>query len=166
MLGRGELARRGGVPRHRAYPSVGLSLAALYLAALGTASLLVPLDLAKQAESPAALALLALLPLGLAALHPRVLTLARDLLVRFTGRGADIAIGLDVVGDGRRDQGAAAVLIASSGASLPLLSATAGMTVGGVCYAKIWIFPFTSCRFGLCPSTCRHSIFRSWFATL
>ena len=92
VLGRGELARRGGVPRHRAYPSVGLSLAALYLAALGTASLLVPLDLAKQAESPAALALLALLPLGLAALHPRVLTLARDLLVRFTGRGADIAI--------------------------------------------------------------------------
>jgi uncharacterized membrane protein YbhN (UPF0104 family) len=92
VLGRGELARRGGVPRHRAYPSVGLSLAALYLAALGTAALLVPLDLAKQAESPAALALLALLPLGLAALHPRVLTVGRDLLVRFTGRGADISI--------------------------------------------------------------------------
>jgi hypothetical protein len=92
VLGRGELARRGGVPRHRAYPSVGLSLAALYLAALGTASLLVPLDLAKQAESPAALALLTLLPLGLAALHPGVLTRARDLLVRFTGRGADITI--------------------------------------------------------------------------
>jgi glycosyltransferase 2 family protein len=83
---------RGGVPRHRAYPSVGLSLAALYLAALGTAALLVPLDLAKQAQSPAALALLALLPLGLAALHPRVLTVGRDLLVRFTGRGADISI--------------------------------------------------------------------------
>ena len=54
ILGRGELARRGGIARHRAYPSVGLSLAALYLAALGTACLLVPLDLAKQAESPAA----------------------------------------------------------------------------------------------------------------
>ena len=92
VLGRGELARRGGVPRHRAYPSVGLSLAALYLAALGTAALLVPLDLAKQAESPAALALLALLPLGLAVLHPRILTVGRDLLVRFTGRGADISI--------------------------------------------------------------------------
>jgi uncharacterized membrane protein YbhN (UPF0104 family) len=92
VLGRGELARRGGVPRHRAYPSVGLSLAALYLAALGTAALLVPLDLAKQAESPAALALLALLPLGLAALHPRVLAVARHLLVRLTGRGADITV--------------------------------------------------------------------------
>jgi uncharacterized membrane protein YbhN (UPF0104 family) len=92
VLGRGELAHRGGVPRHRAYPSVGLSLAALYLAALALAAALVPLDLAKQAESPGALALLALLPVGLVALHPRVLTAARDLLVRSTGRGADITV--------------------------------------------------------------------------
>jgi uncharacterized membrane protein YbhN (UPF0104 family) len=92
VLGRGELARRGGVPRHRAYPSVALSLAALYLAALALATALVPPDLAKQSESPAALALLALLPVGLLSLHPRVLTAARDLLVRFTGRGADIVV--------------------------------------------------------------------------
>ena len=92
VLGRGELARRGGVPRSRAYPSVGLSLAALYLAALALAAALVPLDLAKQAESPGALALLALLPVGLLALHPRVLTAGRDLLVRHTGRGADITV--------------------------------------------------------------------------
>jgi glycosyltransferase 2 family protein len=92
VLGRGELARRGGVPRGRAYPSVALSLVALYLAALGVATVLVPLDLAKQAESPAALALLLLLPLGLGALHPAVLTRARSLLVRFTGRGADVVV--------------------------------------------------------------------------
>ncbi|MBN2623436.1 MAG: flippase-like domain-containing protein [Acidimicrobiales bacterium] len=92
VLGRGELARRGGVPRDRAYPSVGLSLVALYLAALGVASVLVPLDLANQSESPAALALLALLPVGLAAMHPRVLTWARDRMVRYTGRGADIVV--------------------------------------------------------------------------
>ncbi len=92
VLGRGELARRGGLPRHRAYPSVGLSLAALYLAALVLATVLVPLDLAKQAESPAALALLLLLPAGILALHPKVLGWARSLLVRFTGRGAEIAI--------------------------------------------------------------------------
>jgi glycosyltransferase 2 family protein len=92
VLGRGELARRGGVPRGRAYPSVGLSLVALYLAALLLASALVPLDLAKQSESPGALALLALLPVGLAALHPRVLTWARDHLVRLTARGADIVV--------------------------------------------------------------------------
>lgn len=92
VLGRGELARRGGVPRDRAYPSVGLSLVALYLAALGVASVLVPLDLANQSESPAALALLALLPVGLAVMHPRVLTWARDRMVRYTGRGADIVV--------------------------------------------------------------------------
>jgi uncharacterized membrane protein YbhN (UPF0104 family) len=92
VLGRGELARRGGVPRARAYPSVGLSLAALYLAALGVAAVLVPLDLAEQSESPAALALLGLLPLGLAALHPRVLTWARHRAVRLTGRGGDVVI--------------------------------------------------------------------------
>jgi glycosyltransferase 2 family protein len=92
VLGRGELARRGGVPRARAYPSVGLSLAALYLSALGVAAVLVPLDLAEQSESPAALALLGLLPLGLAALHPRVLTWARQRAVRLTGRGGDVVI--------------------------------------------------------------------------
>lgn len=92
VLGRGELARRGGVPRRRAYPSVGLSLAALYLAGLAVAAALVPLDLAEQSESPGALALLVLLPVGLAALHPRVLRLTRRLLVRVTGRGADVAV--------------------------------------------------------------------------
>jgi glycosyltransferase 2 family protein len=92
VLGRGELARRGGVPRSRAYPSVGLSLVALYLAALALASVLVPLDLAKQSESPAALAMLVLLPLGLAALHPASLSRVRDVVVRLTGRGADVEI--------------------------------------------------------------------------
>jgi uncharacterized membrane protein YbhN (UPF0104 family) len=92
VLGRGELARRGGVPRDRAYPSVGLSLVSLYLSALAVATVLVPLDLAKQSESPAALALLALLPVGLGALHPAVLARARALVVRFTGRGADVVV--------------------------------------------------------------------------
>ena len=92
VLGRGELARRGGVSRRRAYPSVGLSLAGLYLAGLVVATALVPLDLAEQSASPGALALLALLPVGLAALHPSVLRLARRLLVRLTGRGADVVV--------------------------------------------------------------------------
>jgi glycosyltransferase 2 family protein len=92
VLGRGELARRGGVPRSTAYPSVGLSLAALYLAALALAAALVPLDLAGQASSPGPLLLLLLLPAGLLVLHPRVLRWGRDLLVRFTGKGRDIYI--------------------------------------------------------------------------
>jgi glycosyltransferase 2 family protein len=92
ILGRGELARRGGVPAGRAYPSVALSLATLYLAGLSVAAVLVPLDLAQQAESPAALALLVLLPLGLAALHPAVLGRARRVVVRLTGRGGDVPL--------------------------------------------------------------------------
>ena len=53
----------------RAYPSVAPSLAALYLAALALAAVLVPLDLAKQAESPAPSPCWPC-PSGLAALHP------------------------------------------------------------------------------------------------
>jgi uncharacterized membrane protein YbhN (UPF0104 family) len=92
VVGRGELARRGGVPASRAYPSVALSLATLYLAGLAVAAVLVPLDLAHQAESPAALGLLALLPLGLVALHPAVLGRARKIVVRLTGRGGDVPL--------------------------------------------------------------------------
>jgi hypothetical protein len=92
VVGRGELASRGGMPRTRAYPSVGLSLATLYLGALLVAAVLVPLDLAQQSESPAALSLLALLPLGLATLHPRVLGWLRDRVARVTGRAAEVAI--------------------------------------------------------------------------
>lgn len=92
VLGRGELARRGGIPRTRAYPSVGLSLVALYLAALMVAVVLVPLDLAQQTDSPSILAMLLLLPAGLAALHHRVLGWVRDLAVRHTGHGADVTI--------------------------------------------------------------------------
>jgi glycosyltransferase 2 family protein len=92
VVGRGELARRDGVPASRAYPSVGLSLVALYLAGLGVAALLVPLDLAGQSESPAALALLLLLPAGLAALHPKVLGRVRDQVVRITGKGGDVPL--------------------------------------------------------------------------
>jgi hypothetical protein len=80
------------MPRTRAYPSVGLSLATLYLGALLVAAVLVPLELAQQSESPAALSLLALLPLGLATLHPRVLGWLRDRVARVTGRAAEVAI--------------------------------------------------------------------------
>jgi glycosyltransferase 2 family protein len=92
IVGRGELARRGGVPASRAYPSVALSLATFYLAGLAVAAVLVPLDLAQQAESPVALALLLLLPLGLAALHPAILGRARRVVVRLSGRGGDVPL--------------------------------------------------------------------------
>lgn len=92
VLGRGEFARRGGIAADKAYPSVALSLATHYMAGLALATVLLPLDVANQAESPAALALLVLLPVGLVALHPKVLEPARNQVVRFTGKGGDIAI--------------------------------------------------------------------------
>src|SRR5690606_4799199 len=42
VVGRGELARRGGVPRTRAYASVALSLGMLYLAAMFVAAAFLP----------------------------------------------------------------------------------------------------------------------------
>jgi hypothetical protein len=92
VVGRGELARRGGVATGRAYPSVGLSLIALYLAGLALTAVLVPLAVLTGAPASLALALLALLPLGFAVLHPRVLARLRALVVRVTGRGQAIVL--------------------------------------------------------------------------
>lgn len=92
VVGRGELARRGGIAGSRAYPSVGLSLAALYLGGLAVTAVLVPLAALSGVHPSLALALLALLPLGLLAFHPQVLARARAVVVRFTGRGQTIVL--------------------------------------------------------------------------
>ncbi len=91
-VGRGELARRHGVARNRSYPSVGLSLVGLYLAAALSAAVLVPFDLAHQADAGPALLLLLLVPVGLAALHPRVLERVLLLGERVTGKAFNIVI--------------------------------------------------------------------------
>jgi len=85
VLGRGELARRGGVPGPRAYASVALSLVTLYLAAMMTAVGLLPFALGDDGPGAVTLVLL-LLPLGLAALHPAVLTPVLGLARRATRR--------------------------------------------------------------------------------
>ena len=74
VLGRGELARRGGIPRSRAFTSVALSLGMLYLAAMFTAAAFLPFALAGDGGgfSPWMLVLLAL-PVGLVMLHHDVL---------------------------------------------------------------------------------------------
>jgi uncharacterized membrane protein YbhN (UPF0104 family) len=72
VVGRGELARRGGLQRSAAYASVVLSLAALYLSAMLVTAVLVPLRFL-DAGDPAALWVLVLLPVGLLLLHHRVL---------------------------------------------------------------------------------------------
>ncbi len=85
VLGRGELARRGGVAGPRAYASVALSLVTLYLAAMLVAVGLLPFALGGDGPGATALLLL-LLPLGLGALHPRVLGPVLDLVRRVTKR--------------------------------------------------------------------------------
>ena len=85
VLGRGELARRGGVAGPRAYASVALSLVTLYLAAMLVAVGLLPFALGDDGPGATALLLL-LLPLGLGALHPKVLAPVLDLVRRVTKR--------------------------------------------------------------------------------
>ena len=84
IVGRGELARRGGVPRGAAYSGVALSLGLLYLAAAMVACALLPFAL-DELGGPLA-AVLVLPPLGLLCLHPvvsgRVVALAGRLLKR------------------------------------------------------------------------------------
>ncbi len=91
LVGRGEMARRGGVPRARAYASVALSLVTLYLAAMLVAIGLLPFALAGD-ELGAVVFVLALLPLGLALLHPRVLEPMLALLRRVTRLDLALAV--------------------------------------------------------------------------
>ncbi|MCU1455346.1 MAG: hypothetical protein JWN46_3492 [Acidimicrobiales bacterium] len=85
VLGRGELARRGGVPRSRAYASVGLSLVVLYLAAAFVAAGLLPFALSGGGFSPWMLFLIAL-PAGLVLLHHEVLGRLLGVARRITKR--------------------------------------------------------------------------------
>lgn len=73
VVGRAELARRGGIPRAASYASVALSLGALYLAGMLVAAALLPLRFL-HGGATAWLWVLVLLPIGVALLHHRVLT--------------------------------------------------------------------------------------------
>jgi uncharacterized membrane protein YbhN (UPF0104 family) len=73
VLGRGELARRGGVPRTRSYASVAMSLGILYLSAMFVAAAFLPFAVSSGGGfSPWMLCLLAL-PVGVVILHHDVL---------------------------------------------------------------------------------------------
>ncbi len=91
VVGRGELARRGGVPRGRAYASVALSLGMLYLAALFVAAAFLPFAVSGGGYSPWMLFLLAL-PVGVAALHHGVLERLVALVSRLTRREIGVEI--------------------------------------------------------------------------
>jgi uncharacterized membrane protein YbhN (UPF0104 family) len=85
ILGRGELAARWGLRRTSAYSSVLLSLLALYLAAMLVVTAGLPALLSGD-DGSGPVAVLLLLPLGLAALHPRVIGVATGLVGRLTSR--------------------------------------------------------------------------------
>jgi uncharacterized membrane protein YbhN (UPF0104 family) len=89
VIGRGELAVRAGVRRATAYASVGLSLVVLYIAGAGVALL----ALASSADRPwLRWAPPAVLLVGVAALHPRVLRVALRLVERLLRRPIALAV--------------------------------------------------------------------------
>jgi len=85
VLGRSELLARFGTPRRVAYPSVGLSMAVTYLAAVLLAAVSAPFAL--NAVSGAHAWYLAVLPVGLLVLHPAVLGKITALGERLFSRG-------------------------------------------------------------------------------
>lgn len=91
ILGRGELARRYGVRRGAAYGSVALSLVALYLAAMLVVVAALPALLSGD-DGTGPVAVVLLLPVGLAALHPRVLAAALRVVERLTRRPVDLEL--------------------------------------------------------------------------
>lgn len=91
VVGRGELARRGGVPRGRAYASVALSLGMLYLAALFVATAFAPFAISGGGFSPWMLCLL-VLPVGVVALHHSVMDRMVGLVGRVTRRSITIEV--------------------------------------------------------------------------
>jgi uncharacterized membrane protein YbhN (UPF0104 family) len=90
VVGRAELARRGGHPRSGAYASVALSLGALYLSGMLLVALLLPLRL--MSNSNGSLWVLLLLPVGLALLHHRPLTWMVELAEKAMKRELDVRV--------------------------------------------------------------------------
>ena len=142
ILGRGELARRAGVPRPAAYGSVFLSLAALYLAA--SLVVVVGLPAVVGDEGAGVLAPLLVLPLGIAALHPKVVGLAIGVLARIARRPIDVTIP---------GWGASVLLVAryvpawlaiggSTWAVARSLDASAGLVDVGTAAVLSWIIGF------------------------
>jgi hypothetical protein len=91
VLGRGELARRGGVPRTRAYASVGLSLVLLYLAALFVSAGFLPFAVAGTGFNVWMLFLLAL-PVGVVMLHHGILERLLAFVSKVTKRDLDLEV--------------------------------------------------------------------------
>jgi glycosyltransferase 2 family protein len=92
VVGRAELATRAGVRRTVAYTSVVMSLAALYLSAMAVVAVALPFQLSAKHDNAAPFLFVLLLPLGLLALHPRVLRALFGLIEKVTHREVHIDI--------------------------------------------------------------------------
>ncbi|HVM54067.1 MAG TPA: lysylphosphatidylglycerol synthase domain-containing protein [Acidimicrobiales bacterium] len=90
IVGRSELARRGGVDRAAAYGSVVLTLGATYLAAILVVIGFLPV--AGRNGVGDAWWLLLLLPAGVGVLHPAVLARGRRAVERIARRPVDVVI--------------------------------------------------------------------------
>ncbi len=91
VVGRAEMARRGGIPGAAAYGSTLLSLGLTYLAAV----LMVLLALLSGSDGSSEVTwqpVLVLLPVGLIVLHPRILGTALGWLRRLTRRDLDVPV--------------------------------------------------------------------------
>lgn len=89
VLSRAEIAVRHGAPRAAAYPSVGLSMAVTFLSALLFAGAASPW--ATTGDGAGRWALLAL-PVGLVAIHPRVLRVGIAMSERVFAGGGDVVV--------------------------------------------------------------------------
>jgi hypothetical protein len=92
LVGRSELAVRGGLDRALAYRSVALSTGATYLCATIVCAVLLPFVVVTQAEIGTPLWVFAIVPVGLAALHPALLGRVFRLSERLLGKGAPVVV--------------------------------------------------------------------------
>jgi glycosyltransferase 2 family protein len=90
VVGRGEMARRGGVPASVGYGSTVLSLAVTYLAAILVAA--IALATGGAGRGGRYWPVLLLLPLGIAALHPRVVEAALRVARRVLRRELPVTV--------------------------------------------------------------------------
>jgi uncharacterized membrane protein YbhN (UPF0104 family) len=89
MVGRGEMAVRGGTRRSLAYNSVALSMGAAYLCAMLVSAALVPLIVLTSDDLGGGLWVFFLIPVGLAVLHPTVLGRMFRLAEKVLGGGEE-----------------------------------------------------------------------------
>jgi uncharacterized membrane protein YbhN (UPF0104 family) len=90
VVGRGELARREGAPATIAYSSVLLSLGALYVSCAVVAGVFVPWS--STLERGPALAVVAVVVVGLVGLHPSVLRVVRSVAGRVLRRELEVDV--------------------------------------------------------------------------